>query len=285
MPIFGSGGYSGDNSFSSAIKGRVLIIAVLAVVSVVAYMNKTAVNPITGKKQHVSLSVDQEIALGMQSAPEMAAQFGGISRDSRATQLVNAIGAKLIAAESKAAQVYPFEFHLLADPQTINAFALPGGQIFITSALLEKLQTEGQLAGVLGHEMGHVIQRHSAQQMANGSLISGIAGAVVAGTSSGYNTSSAVTARAAQVVASMVNLKYGRGDELEADHEGLAIMTDAGYDPRAMIRVMEILQDAAKGNRQPEFLSTHPYPESRIVKIKETLAEKYPQGVPSGLKP
>ncbi len=285
MPIFGSGGYSGNNSFGSAIKGRLLIFGVLAIISVVAYLNKSAVNPITGKSQHVSLSVDQEIALGMQSAPEMAAQFGGISRDSRATQLVNAVAAKLVAAEPKAAGVYPFEFHLLADPQTINAFALPGGQIFITSALLEKLETEGQLAGVLGHEMGHVIQRHSAQQMAKGALISGVAGAVITGTSDQYSTSSAVTARAAQVVASMVNLKYGRGDELEADHEGLGIMTDAGYDPRAMIRVMEILEDAAKGNRQPEFLSTHPYPESRIVKIKETLAEKYPQGVPAGLKP
>ncbi len=285
MAIFGPGGYSGDGSIGSAIKGRLLIIAVLVVISLITYATKSSINPVTGKSQHVSLSVDQEIALGMQSAPQMAAQFGGVSRDASATRLVDAIGAKLLATQPKAANIYPFDFHLLADQQTINAFALPGGQIFITSALLKRLETEGQLAAVLGHEMGHVIQRHSAQQMAKGSLISGVAGAVVSGTADQYSTSSAITARAAQMVASMISLKYGRGDELEADHEGLAIMTAAGYDPRAMIRVMEILQEAAKGNRQPEFLSTHPFPEHRIAQIKETLAKQYPQGVPSGLKP
>ena len=92
------------------------------------------------------------------------------------------------------------------------------------------------------------------------------------------------TAQIGQVVGSMINMSYGRDDELESDAFGIRIMAEAGYDPRAMIRVMEVLAKASGGSRQPEFVSTHPAPENRAGRIKQEIAKRFPKGVPEGLK-
>ena len=151
--------------------GRALVIALIGIVM---YMSRTQVNPVTGKKQHVAMSVDQEMALGLQAAPEMANKMGGDvdpSEDPRAA-LVEEVGRRLVHTSDarKSPYVENFHFHLLRDPKTINAFALPGGQIFITEGLLNRMDNEAQLAGVLGHEIGHVVNRHAAEQMAKGQL-------------------------------------------------------------------------------------------------------------------
>jgi predicted Zn-dependent protease len=173
---------------------------------------------------------------------------------------------------------WQFDFHLLRDPRTINAFVLPGGQVFITKALLERLRTDGQLAGVLAHEIGHVIARHSAQRIAKQRLTEGLSGAV--GVASGdYNA-----ARMAAIVGQLVNMRYGRKDELESDRLGVRFMADAGYDPRAMVEVMKTLAEASSDGRAPEFFSTHPNPENRIQKIQQAIGERLPDGVPPGLK-
>ena len=148
---------------------------------------------------------------------------------------------------------------------------MPGGQIFITVGLLKRLETEDQIAGVLGHEMGHVINRHSAQQMAKSGLIQGLLNSVVVGASGSNSGMSA--SQVASYVGNMINLKFGRNDELEADKYGLHYMNEASYKPEQMIRVMEILQQVSGSNRQSEFSSTHPSPENRIVKIKEEIAK------------
>ncbi|MGH8526203.1 MAG: M48 family metalloprotease, partial [Gammaproteobacteria bacterium] len=140
--------------------------------------------PITGESQRVGLTQDQEIAMGLQAAPEMAAQFGGMYTDERVQQRVKALGKKIVAQSIAAQSGYPFDFHVLADDKTVNAFALPGGQIFITVALFSRLKTEDQLAGVLGHELGHVIGRHSAEHIAKQELTQGPTGAVVIGAGS-----------------------------------------------------------------------------------------------------
>lgn len=263
------------------IPPRLLIAGVIAVVAILGYFGKTSLNPVTGKKQHISLSPQQEVAIGLQSAPEMIRQMGGEHPDPDAQRLVDTVGAKLVAVLPAEATPYPYEFHLLADAKTVNAFALPGGQVFITAALLSRLETEGQLAGVLGHEIGHVIGRHSAERMAKAELTQGLVQAVgVAGSDgSGPNTA----AQLAAMVGNFINLKYGREDELESDKLGLRVMHDAGYDPRAMIGVMEILEKASGGSSQPEFASTHPNPGNRVERIKEHLAQLFPQGIPDGL--
>lgn len=225
----------------------------------------TEENPYTGKEQTISMTTEKEIAIGLQSAPQMIDQYGGMYPDQNQQNYVDMVGRKLVNNSMAKNTPYQYEFHLLADNETINAFALPGGQIFITQALFSQLSNEDQLAGVLGHEIGHVLGRHSAERIAEtefwqtvsqGASVGADAGGLVAG------------------IGQNVLLGNGRGDELESDDLGVKFMIDAGYNPREMIEVMKILKAAAGPNRLPEFKSTHPDPENRIEKI-EAAIEKY----------
>jgi len=266
--------------------GRLILALVLAVVAIAGYCMSTRneYNPITDENQRISLTVQEEIALGLQSAPQMEAEFGGLDPDQNLQATVNEIGEKIVQASEAKDTEYPFEFHLLADTQTINAFALPGGQVFITRALLNLLDTEGEVAGVLGHEIGHVVGRHSAEQIAKSQLIEGLAGAAGVGLYDPQNPQSATAAQMAMIVGSMINMKYGRDDELQSDRLGVEFLAEAGYDPRAMIKVMEILESASDGARQPEFMSTHPNPGNRIEEIQQEIDKVFPNGVPDGLQ-
>ena len=243
---------------------RILIGLAIVAFAFIRRCNNQEENPYTGRVQNINMTAEQEIAIGLQSVPEMAQQYGGLYPDERMQALVDAVGKKLVNSSIARETPYQYDFHLLADDRTINAFALPGGQCFITYALFSQLN-EAQLAGVLGHEIGHVIGRHSAeriaesnfwQTLATGASVGGDMGNVVAGI--GQNTL----------------LKNGRDDELESDELGVLFMVQSGYDPYEMIKVMEILKAAAGPDRVPEFQSTHPDPENRIERIKEVI-KKY----------
>ncbi|MFV0157028.1 M48 family metalloprotease [Empedobacter falsenii] len=247
---------------------KLIVAAAIVIFSVIKYFSSSSINELTGEKQYISLTKDDEIAIGINSAPQMAQEFGGLSQNSQYQELVKRVGAKVVNNSDAHKTNYPFQFYVLADNRTVNAFALPGGPIFITEALLTRLQSEDQLAGVLGHEVGHVIARHSAEQMSKQELSQGIAGA--AGVAAGDVNS----AYYAQVVANMVNMKYGRDDELESDDLGVRFMIQAGYNPEALIGVMDILEEASGGSQVPEFQSTHPSPSNRREKIKAAI-EKY----------
>ncbi|PIE49351.1 MAG: peptidase M48 Ste24p [Flavobacteriales bacterium] len=251
-------------------KIRLIIGAVIILFALFKYYSNREVNPYTGKKQSIGLSAEEEIALGLKSAPQMAAQHGGLYPSQEAQDLVDRVGTKLVNSSVAKETPYRFDFHLLRDPQTINAFALPGGQIFITYALYSKLENEDQLAGVLGHEIGHVVGRHSAERIANQGLTQGIISGVLVGGGEG-------TGQMAAMIGNVINMKYGRGDELESDDLGVKFMMDAGYQPEEMIGVMEILKAAAGPNRVPEFQSTHPDPENRKEEILKSI-EKYRNG-------
>jgi predicted Zn-dependent protease len=245
---------------------RAIIAAVVALFGILSYCTGTSENPITGEKQRVRMTPEQEVALGRQLAPQMAAQFGGLSA-TEARSRVSRVGARIVAQSAASRSAYKYDFHLLADRRTVNAFALPGGQIFVTEALLRLLDTDDELAGVIGHEVGHVLARHSAEHLAKQQLTQSIVGAVAIGSGS-YDT-----AQLAQLAGGMINMKYGRDDELESDSIGLRLMREAGYDPHAMVSVMQKLEQASGGSRQPEFASTHPSPANRLARIKEQLAK------------
>ncbi len=262
---------------------RLIIALVIGLISVVSYLNTAQQNPITGESQRVAMSAEQEIAVGLQAAQQMAQQHGGLDRDRDAQAYVDRIGRDLVNAGPARQGPYPFEFHLLADAQTVNAFALPGGQVFVTRALFDQLRTPGELAGVIGHEIGHVIERHGAQRMAKQKLTSGLTGAAVIATYDPQSSASRGSAAVAAMVGGLINMKYGRTDELESDEWGVALLANAGYDPRAMIGVMEVLAAASKGSRKPEFMSTHPSSATRIQELEETIARVFPDGVPAGL--
>jgi predicted Zn-dependent protease len=262
---------------------RLLIALVIAAVAVVSYFSSRQENPVTGRMQAIALNQDQEISLGLQSAPGMAREFGGIDPDTGAQSRVMAIGRRLVERNEAAGQSgYRFSYRVLADPKTINAFALPGGPIFITRALYNRLENDAELAGVLGHETGHVLGRHSSAQIAKSQLFQGLAGAigVAASDEQGRGQQAALIA---QAVAQLAQLRYGRNDELEADTLGVRFMSGAGWDPRALIKVMDILEQSSGGSRQPEFMSTHPNPGNRREVIEKAIAEKYPNGVPPNL--
>jgi beta-barrel assembly-enhancing protease len=258
---------------TSGLKMRLIIALVVAGFSYFSYLTKTAKNPVTGEMQHISMSPEQEVAMGLQSAPQMAQEMGGeLAPNDPIAQYVSSIGNKLVNSTEVKTSPYAenFTFHTLKDPETVNAFALPGGQIFITIGLLKRLDQErskmdAEIATVLGHEIGHVIARHSAQQMAKSQLTQGLVNAATMGSGSMSG------AQIAQYVGQMANLKYGRNDELQADHFGIKYSYDSGYKPENMINVMQILAKVMGNHRQPEYLSSHPNPENRIEKIREEI--------------
>ena len=281
----GYGSAEGGGRPQGGIPIRFIIAAAIALFGVVSYMLRTEVNPVTGKRQHIAMTKEQEMSLGLEAAPKMAAEMGGeVDSDDERAREVSRIGRKVVDDSDASRSPYAdnFHFHLLADPKTVNAFALPGGQIFITVGLYSKLKDEAELAGVLGHETGHVINRHAAQQLAKGQLGQVLAAAVGVGASDDRGHG-ATAQMAAAMANNMLQLKYGRDDESEADMAGFKYMVEAGYDPTAMLDVMKILKDVSAGNRQPEILSTHPLPESRIEALQDALKSAYPQGIPSNL--
>jgi predicted Zn-dependent protease len=262
-----------------------IIAAAMAIFALVRYFGSSQINAVTGEKQHVSISPGQEIALGLQAAPEMAQQFGGVAdNDPEGQRAVDTVGQRVVQQSDAKKSPYKFQFHLLADGKTINAFALPGGQIFITEALFRKLRTEGELAGVLGHEVGHVIARHGAEHLAKQELTQGLTGAAVLASYDPNNPGSRNSAAIAMAIGQLVSMKFGRQDELESDKWGVRLIAQSGYDPRAMLGVMEVLKQSANRGHTPEFFSTHPNPENRMKRIDEAIKSEFPGGVPEGLK-
>ncbi len=272
MTLYGNNYNSRFGFHASWIIGGLIILF-----GVLRYFAHTQVNPVTGVSQHISMTPNQEMSLGLSAAPRMAAQMGGEADPARdpAAREVAKIGQQLATRSDAARSPYAtnFHYHLLNDPRTVNAFALPGGQIFITRALLNRLHNEAQLAGVLGHETGHVIWRHSAQQMEKGQLGQTIATGIGVGASSDRN--GYAEAAAAQMANQMLQLHYSRDDESQADEYGMRYMSQAGYDPHEMLGVMDVLKklEAETPGGQPEMLRTHPLATTRIQRVQDLLKQ------------
>ncbi len=268
---------------------RLGIGLLMALFGLISYCTNVVTNPVTGEKQRVQLSPQQEVVLGQRSRSKMAAQHGGLYQDPALQKYVTQVGQRIVdrSEASKAPSAnshYPFQFYLLSDPQTINAFALPGGPVFITVALLKRLKTEAQLAGVLGHEIGHVVGRHGAEHLAKQQLGATLVNAV--GIAASDNPRDAQQAAAlAQAVTQLVSLRYGRADELESDQLGFRFITQAGYNPQGIVELMQKLGASRQGgSAQPEFFSTHPNPENRVERLKQLITQAYPNGVPANLE-
>jgi predicted Zn-dependent protease len=256
----------------------VLIALVIAGFAIVQFYTGTTeeVNDFTGRKQRLALNPQEEIQLGLASRNEMSSMHGGFSSDVEARSRVNRVGRKIVDASDADETAYRFDFHLLADRRTVNAFALPGGQIFITEALYRLLETEDELAGVLAHEIGHVVGRHSSEQIATDKLLNGFTMAAVLATSDGQGSGSP---QLAMLINQVVSTKYGRDDEIESDRLAVKFLMQSGYEPEALLRVMEVLKQAGGEGDPPEFLSTHPAPENRIQLIKGEIARLEKEGM------
>lgn len=249
---------------------KLLAGGVIALVALIGYCGSEETNPVTGESQRVALTAEQEVALGLQAAPALAREYGGHEPDARVQALVDAVGGRIVARSRAAETGYPFEFHVLDDGETLNAFALPGGQVFITDGLVDRLETEGRLAGVLAHEVAHVVARHGAEHLAKERLVQGLAGATTIATYDPASPGSAASGAIAAAIGQLATMRFSREDELEADHLGVRLMAEAGYDPAAMLEVLDVLSGGA---RVPEFFSTHPSPEDRRDRIRARIEE------------
>lgn len=247
---------------------RLIIALLVCLSSLFSYCGSKEYNPVTGEKQYISLTENQEIALGLRSVPEMLAKYGGMYPKEKYQKYIDKVGFKVVRNSKVKDTPWKFEFYLLKDTKTVNAFALPGGQIFVTAGLFRLFTSENQLAAVLSHEIAHVVARHSSQHIAKAKLTRGVTDAVMVASGD---------ARAAQIsaiVGKLVNMQFNRDDEIEADRLGVYFMNDAGYNPVGMVELMQILEKLRRGVRQPEFFSTHPSPDNRIQRIKKAIKEK-----------
>jgi beta-barrel assembly-enhancing protease len=219
-------------------------------------------------------SKDQDVQLGKESADQVRKQMPVI-KDPVLTAYVNRVGQRLVSSREAQASGFPFTFEVIADP-SINAFALPGGPMFINTGLLRAVDNEAQLAGVMGHEMSHVILRHGTNQASKSQLIElpALLGAQMTGSS--------MLGKLAQVGiglgANSVLLKFSRTDESQADLMGSHLMAEAGYDPMQLARFFDKL-NANGGQQAPQFLSDHPNPENRekaiAMEVQRLPVENY----------
>lgn len=286
FPMPGSRRRSGSRTRGGrmgSLKTRLIIAAVIAGIALVSYLGSGQINSFTGNNELVgNLSPEDEVALGLQAVPSLKQEFGGEERDPEAQARLDRIGESLVRAAIEYHQIdpadnpYQFEFTLLADDNVINAFALPGGQTFITDVLYDQLDDD-QLAAVMAHEITHVIQRHGAKQMAQGQFFQQLSGA--AGMAAGDTTGAQVTAQFLNVIGK----GYGRDAERECDSAGLHYMTTAGYNPYGMVELLKVLAAAGGGAQPPQILSTHPHPEERIGLVEAQIKEMFPNGVPEEL--
>ncbi len=239
-------------------------------------------NPTTGRRSFNMLSREQEIAIGMEQGPVLTDEFGGKVPDAALQGYVEEMGRRLAATvevDDPEMATLPWEFTLL-NSDVINAFALPGGKVFISRALAAEMTNEAQMAAVLGHEIGHVTARHANARMGDQLLwgIGGaIGGAILGGALGGDTESAGIGAAAGGTVGSVVALSYSRDQEVEADRLGMRYMERIKYDPSAAIEVQEILQREAEkhGGRPPEILSTHPSSATRINELRKRLDKYY----------
>lgn len=251
---------------------RGVVVAALGVVLGCAAGCET--NPTTGRKQFLGLTRAQEVEIGTQYAPQMTAEMGGQVEKKELRDYVTEVGMKMVATigqDDPSMVDLPWEFTLL-NSDVVNAFALPGGKVFMSRGLAERMTNEAQLAGVLGHEIGHVTGKHTSERYGDAmqaQVYSGVF-SVLVGATAGVDVS-----QLSGQVAEIALLSYSRDQESEADELGLRYMTRVGYNPVGQRQVMEILASLDKQGRQPEFLSTHPYPEERIKNIDVAIRERY----------
>lgn len=223
-----------------------------------------AVNPATGKKELALIGEGQEIQMGREYDGEVSASMGLVA-DTALQSYVGALGRRLAATSER--PNLPWSFKVVDEP-VVNAFALPGGFIYVTRGILASFESEAELAGVLGHEIGHVTARHSVSQMSRQQLQQ-------LGLGVGMVLSEDVRKYADLLATGLgiLNLRYSRGDETQSDELGVRYMSRVGYDPEAMVGVFQMLAGVGGGGggRVPEWQLTHPYPENREAHIRSLI--------------
>jgi predicted Zn-dependent protease len=235
------------------------------------WLGGCAVNPVTGDRDLILVSGAQELSMGAQNyAPMQQSQGGPYDVDPELSEYVKSVGNRLAAVSDAK---LPYEFTVLNN-SVPNAWALPGGKIAINRGLLVELESEAELAAVLGHEIVHAAARHTAQQMSKGMLLQGLViGTSIATSDSDYGN---MAVGSASIAAQLLSTKYGRSAELESDKYGMRYMAKAGYDPQGAVALQETFLRLSEGRNQ-DWLSglfaSHPPSSDRVAANKKTAAK------------
>ena len=235
------------------------------------FSSEKFVNPETGRKSHVGLSVEQESALGLQGYREVLDQSQTINSGPE-FEMVRRVATRLAKATGPAGSGFDWQESLIRDKQ-VNAFCLPGGKIVVYTGILPVAENEAGLATVLGHEMAHATSRHGAQRVLQQNLTqTALTGIAVSLSDMDYNNQRAVMGALGAGAQFGVLMPFGREHESEADHVGLIYMARAGYDPQESIRFWERMEQGG-GAQPPEFLSSHPSHGHRIQQLQSWMPQ------------
>jgi len=244
---------------------------ILALILSVSLVASCATAPYTGRSQVILVSEGQEASLG-DDAYRHHLRDSVVTHDADAERIVRKVGERIARAANK--PDYKWEFTVINDPETVNAFAVPGGKVAVYTGIFGPARDEAGLAVVLGHEVAHALARHPAERMSQGMLVQ--LGGVGLGVALGRNPALANQVLQAYGITAGVGvaLPFSRSQETEADRIGLILMAKAGYDPRTALELWERMEkkEGAKG-APPEFLSTHPGYETRIHQLRSFLPE------------
>jgi beta-barrel assembly-enhancing protease len=248
------------------MKTRLILVA-LIVLSMTVLAERTRLKP-----GFNTFSPDQDVKLGQEVAQQAEKELNLVT-NREANTYVATLGQRLVA-KSPNENKFPFTFKVV-DEKEINAFALPGGPVYVNRGAIEAADNEAQIAGVMGHEISHVILRHGTNQASKGQLIGGASG-VLGGLLGGSKVGQAA-ALGGVFAANSVLLKYSRDAESQADLMGTQILYDAGYDPRAMAQFFDKLAKEHKGSSVEQFFSNHPIPENRVAKVNAEIKKIGPE--------
>jgi predicted Zn-dependent protease len=257
--------------------GRLLPVALVAA----ALLGGCSTVPYTQRSRLMIMAESEDMALGADAYKQVLAKEK-INRDPEINRIVRRVGERIARVANK--PEYEWEFTVVDAPKTVNAFALPGGKVAVYTGLLPVARDEAGLAVVMGHEVAHAIARHGAERMSQGLLAQlGAAGVALATGGSSAATQQAVLQAYGLGVQVGVMLPFSRSMESEADHIGLLLMAEAGYDPEAAVglwqRMAQLEGTAAK---PPEWLSTHPNDGTRIEQLRQWMPEALQRYRPSG---
>lgn len=263
------------------MKSRIIrTLAILGFAGAIAAQSGCTTNAATGRSQLNLLSRSQEIAMGEGAMPQLTGEYGGKIANEDVSKYVRSIGNKMTRHTEADNPGLPWEFTVL-DSDVINAFALPGGKVFISKALAVKLTSEAQLASILGHEIGHVTAQHVDERMtrqyslAFGGALIGVAAQA---------SESELGALGGQLLiggAGVYALSFDRNQESESDALGIRYMTRAGYNPIGSLQAMQVLADEAgsAGGGLQDWFSTHPHPATRVGQIRGILEAEFPEAL------
>lgn len=247
---------------------KLSLISLLATMLLIAACTTV---PLTGRKQFMVLPEGYEQSLGLTAYEQVLGQ-SKLSNDPKQNEMLQRVGARIAAAADK--PNYKWEFKLIQDDKTVNAFCLPGGKVAFYTGIMPVCKDENGVAVVMGHEVSHALARHGGERLSQG-ILADVGFTALNEGMKGANPDVRNGVMAALGLGAQIGvlLPFGRKQESEADRIGLILMSEAGYDPHAAVDFWKRMDQLSEGKSPPQWLSTHPSHETRVRQIEEWMPE------------